>query len=220
MSRFSFGLCTVGSEVGVLGVGRWKKVSHTHAECGINTPLNPALFQISQRTTPTPPVATCFTASSARSKLAQRAAIWTLKAHYSRNGRVNLVTDDSLSQPDCRRFEITHLWSICLGHEAPLPWGLREERNVETQAHRLLGRHRSRARCRHSFPSSRPLLCYRLLLHCQEHVRTHESLKSFSHDVVRLVVWFKAGTDERYQNIQEKTAVCTGGNHISRWPKP
>lgn len=97
MSRFSFGLCTVGSEVGVLGEGQWKKVTQTHGECGINTPVNPALFQISQRTKPTPPVATCFTASSARSKLAQGAAIWTLKAHYSHNRRVNLVTDDSLS---------------------------------------------------------------------------------------------------------------------------
>ena len=33
-----------------------------------------------------------------------------------------------------------------------------------------------------------PLLCYHLLLHCQEHVRTHEPLESFSHDIVRLVV--------------------------------
>ena len=107
MSCFGFGLCTMGSEVEVLGVGRWKKVSQTHGECGINTPLNPALFQIPQRTKPTPPVATCYTASSARSKLAQGAAIWTLKAHYSRDGWVNLVTDHSLPQPDCLRLEHT-----------------------------------------------------------------------------------------------------------------
>lgn len=35
------------------------------------------------------------------------AAIWTLKAHYSREGWVNLVTDDSLPQPDCLRLEHT-----------------------------------------------------------------------------------------------------------------
>ncbi|XP_058925820.1 coiled-coil domain-containing protein 190 [Kogia breviceps] len=83
-------------------------------------------------------LATCFTASSARCKLPQGAVIWTLKAHYSHTRQLNLVIDDSLSQPGCLRLEITLLGNIRLGREAPLPWGLREEKNVGTQAHRLL----------------------------------------------------------------------------------
>lgn len=47
-----------------------KRVSQTHGECGINTPVNPATFQISQRTKPTPQWLVLLQLS-ARSKLAQ-----------------------------------------------------------------------------------------------------------------------------------------------------
>lgn len=63
-----------------------------------------------------------------------------LRAHYSHNRQLNLVINDSLSQPACLKLEITHLGSICLGHKTLLPWGPREEKNVGTwtRAHRLL----------------------------------------------------------------------------------
>ena len=158
--------------MGVGAVGLWRKVSQTHGQCGINTPLNPALFQIPQRTKPAPQTATCFTASSARCKLPQGAAIWTLKAHYSHTRQLNLVTEDSLSQPGCLRLEITHLGNIRLGREAPLPWGQKEEKNAGTQAHRLLADAGSGQGA--EAPSFHPASALLSSLPCcKEHVHTH-----------------------------------------------
>lgn len=199
MSHFSFCLYPVGSEVGVWRVRLWRKASQPQGDCVINTPLNVSLFQIPQKTKPAPQTATCFAAFSARCKLAQGAAIWTLKAHYSPNRQLNLVIDgNSLSQAACLRLEITHLGRICLGHQMLLPWGLREEKNVGTQA---AGRQQTQVlvKVQRFLPLLPPPALLSSLASLQgARTRTHVPWNHPCMDGFRKVVCLKAGTDERY----------------------
>lgn len=127
------------------------------------------------------------------------------RAHYSRNRQLNLVINGGLSQPACLELEITHLGSICLGHETPLPWGSTEEKNVGTwtQAHRLVAEAGSgqgvQAPSCHPAPALLPSL-----VHAPYRAWTHTYYRNHPlRDTAALRAWCKAGLDERYQNVQD-----------------
>ena len=131
-SGISSGLCALGSEVGV-GTSRAVEKSIPDTWRVFFPPSRP----------PEGPARTrgryVLRSTLSQMRVGPKASHLDWKANYSHNRQLILVIHDSLSQPACLKLEITHLGSICLGHETPLPRG-RREKNVGpwTQAHRLL----------------------------------------------------------------------------------